>query len=880
MKRIYNILLMALVAQAALAATLFPSRNDFRDETIYFVMTTRFYNGDPSNDTQCWDAQSYNVGDPAWRGDFKGLIEKLDYIKALGFTAIWITPVVENASGYDYHGYHAHNFSKVDKRLESNDVTFQSLIDAAHARGMKIILDIVLNHTGNFGEGNLCPLFNRDWTADQSNIDACMKPITQKDGGRLPDNYLDLAGGAQYSARLAQMKNTDGQNRDVNNYWHHFGNFNWDDDTRWWAQIAGDCVDLNTENAYVTNYLIRCYGEFIKMGVDGFRIDTSGHISRLTFNNAFIPQFNDLAEEYKAKRNGGPFFMFGEVCARDRNVTYRNRKNLSPYYYTWKETTTYAWDNSETSWNGLVVAEGGKGNHTNVTSVDAQGTRDANEQNLPNSTNAFLNGNAYHQPDYSQYSGFSVIDFPMHWNFRTAAEAYSVKYGDKYYNDASYNVVYVDSHDYAPDGAPEGTRFNQDESVWAENLSLMFTFRGIPCVYYGSEIQFKKGCVIDKGPNIALKETGRAYFGGYITGKANVTDFAEYNQATGNMGQTLKHPLALHIQRLNLIRMAVPALRKGQYSTSGCSGSFAFKRRYTDATTDSYALITISGNATFTGIENGTYIDCVTGDKKTVTNGTLTTSGCTNKGNLRVYVLSTNLTPAPGKIGSDGKYAYTTTAVAGSYPTYDGKEEELDDRFGAGGPSGGGGEPVDPCLETDDERVVFFTKSSDFGANIKVYMWIRGTSTALVGSWPGKSATAMGGGTYKFTIPEEVTGDESKWMIIWNDGGGNQTKDLTFTMHAHYTGTNKSTIEQTSIVTTLCNDTVSDILDLPIVKDNLTFYCEHGMLYISSDSEQDLHFYSVDGRMIRAFRVQKGTNIVADFPKGIYICNQQKLVVY
>ena len=370
MKRKTFLLLSVLLCSIGLQATAFPSRTDFRDESIYFVMTTRFYNGDPSNDTQCWDAQQYNVGDPAWRGDFKGLIKQMDYIKALGFTAIWITPIVTNGSGYDYHGYHAMNFSEVDKRYESEDVLFQDVIDAAHARGMKIILDIVLNHTGNFGEENLCKLFTRDWDADQSQIDECMVPYTQKDGGKLPDDYLSLAGGLQYAARLAQMKNTDGNNNDKNNYWHHFGSFNWDDDTRWWAQIAGDCVDLNTENQYVANYLVRCYGEFIKMGVDGFRIDTSGHISRLTFNKNFIPQFEALAEEYKAKRNGGDFFMFGYVRARYRNVTYRGKDNMSPYFYTWKETKDYAWDTSETSWNGIVVPDGSKGTHTNVTSVD------------------------------------------------------------------------------------------------------------------------------------------------------------------------------------------------------------------------------------------------------------------------------------------------------------------------------------------------------------------------------------------------------------------------------------------------------------------------------------------------------------------------------
>ena len=798
-KRFFGILAACFMFMTATAATSFPSRTDFRDESIYFVMTTRFYNGDLQNDTQCWDAQNYNVGDPAWRGDFKGLIEKLDYIKALGFTAVWITPIVENASGYDYHGYHAHDMSKVDKRYESEDVKFQDLIDAAHAKGMKIILDIVLNHTGNFGEANLCKLFTRDWTKDQSMIDECMVPYTKKDGGKLPDNYLSLPGGEQYAKRLAEMKNTDGQNHDKNNYWHHYGNFNWDDDTRWWAQIAGDCVDLNTENQYVANYLVKCYGEFIKMGVDGFRIDTGGHISRLTFNKNFIPQFTALAEQHKDARNGGDFFMFAEVCSRDRNVTYRGQDRLSPYFYTWTEKKNYAWDTSETSWNNITVMEGGKGTHTNVTSVDQHAADYVGQySDGRTSQNALLNGNTYHTPDYSQYSGLSVIDFPMHWNFRSANEAWGVKGNDNRYNDATWNVVYVDSHDYAPDGAPESTRFDQSEETWAENLALMFTFRGIPCVYYGSEIQFKKGCVIDKGPNIALKETGRAYFGGYIKGEANVTDFAEYSNATGNIAQTLKHPLALHIQRLSKIRMAVPALRKGQYSTQGCNGSFAFKRRYTDATTDSYALVTISGGATFSGIENGTYVDCVTGDKKTVTNGSLTVS-CSGKGNLRVYVLSTTNTPAPGKIGVDGKYVYGTKD-AGSYPQWDGTQEELDDRFGAGGNGGNTnwGDPVEPCLASATERVVFFKGDQEWGTSVAVHIW-KG-STNLTGNWPGQRAEHLGGGTFKFVIPETMTGDGSDWQIIWNNnGGGKQTADLKFQMRGLYTAAGYQ-----SLVTKLC----------------------------------------------------------------------------
>nr|WP_233476235.1 hypothetical protein [Paenibacillus sonchi] len=101
-----------------------------------------------------------------------------------------------------------------------------------------------------------------------------------------------------------------------------------------------------------------------------------------------------------------------------------------------------------------------------------------------------------------------------------------------------------------------------------------------------------------------------------------------------------------------MIRRAVPALQKGQYSTENVSGNLAFKRRYTDSAKgiDSFALVTISGNATFTGIPNGTYVDAVTGDAKTVTNGTITLT-CSGKGNARVYVLN-----GKGGIGETGSY--------------------------------------------------------------------------------------------------------------------------------------------------------------------------------------------------------------------------------
>ena len=659
--------MLMLVSMQTMATDTFTSdRTDFRDESIYFMITTRFYDGDPKNNVLCWDNQAAQIEtkDPCWRGDFQGVIDKLDYIKALGFTAIWITPVVQNASGYDYHGYHAMDFQHVDCRYQSSDgksgdVMFQELIDKAHAKGIKIILDIVLNHTGNFGEEKLCKLFDRNTQLrNQAYIDACMTPTET-----LGSDYLTILPKDQYQRRLTMMKNMDGQNHDIHNYWHHYGQFGWDDPSRWWGQIAGDCVDLNTENDEVAKYLVDCYGQFIKMGVDGFRIDTSGHISRLTFNHQFVPQFAALGKQYENKRlNKAPFFMYGEVCTRGHEATYRGQANLSCYFYTWKsdESLMSQWDGSQSFWDAQVLPEGSG-------PIGPQALCGKESFGDKKSENAKMINGAWHEPDYSEASGFNVIDFPMHYSYNTASDAFRLSKEDELYNDATYNVVYIDSHDYSP-GPNDLNRFGGTDAQWAENLSLLFTFRGIPCIYYGSEVGFRRGVRIDPGPNGPLSETGRAYFGGYITGDVTATDFGEY-KATGNVAATLNHDVAQHLIRLNKIRQAVPALRKGQWTTDGCKATgkngIAFKR----ATKDCYALVALNGGATFTDCPAGTYTDVVTG--KTYTGSTIEVEAPSTQGQLRVLVKDWN----GGKIGEDGAFIYDTTAKSLDGQDYDGNEE-------------------------------------------------------------------------------------------------------------------------------------------------------------------------------------------------------------
>ncbi|MDQ0045741.1 glycosidase [Paenibacillus polymyxa] len=599
------------------------NKKDFREDTIYFVITSRFYDGDPSNNVHAWDdGKARNPdSDPAWRGDFKGLIQKLDYIKALGFSAIWITPVVQNASGYDYHGYHALNFAKVDPRYESAGASYQDLINAAHAKGLKVIQDIVVNHTGNFGEENLYPMFKKD----PAKPDTANNLVKTTD--KLPPNYDSMTPDQQYQARLALMK-TEGTN---NNIYHTEKSLSWESYTVQTGQIAGDCVDLNTENPAVNKYLIDTYNHYIDMGVDAFRVDTVKHVSRYIFNKYYIPAWKT--------RGGSDFYIFGEVATRYRDVWNSGIPAISTPFYTWKSAKSYPGD--------------GKNDYaSNKVSVEQEWADNSTTAGQPTSNNALLNGNTYHTPDYSMKSGMDVIDFPMHWAFKTAQEAFSMKGGDQYYNDATWNVTYVDSHDYAPDQAPENQRFAGTQDTWAENLDLMFTFRGIPAIFYGSEIEFQKGATIDTGPNAPLSKTGRAYFGDHMEGNVTVQDYGKYTNATGTLAESLNHPLAKHIRQLNLIRRAVPALQKGQYSTENVSGNLAFKRRYTDSAKgiDSFALVTISGNATFTGIPNGTYVDAVTGDSKTVTDGKITLT-CSGKGNARVYVLN-----GRGGIGETGTY--------------------------------------------------------------------------------------------------------------------------------------------------------------------------------------------------------------------------------
>ncbi|MFZ2990410.1 carbohydrate binding domain-containing protein, partial [Ideonella sp.] len=539
-----------------------PLGTDMREDSIYFVMTARFYDGDSSNNRGgAAHVTSGNAAnnDPMFRGDFKGLIQKLDYIKSLGFSAIWITPVVLNRSDYDYHGYHGWDFYRIDPRLESAGATYQDLINTAHAKGIKIIQDVVYNHSSRWGAKGLFtpkvfgvrdtqwswyydqpnPAFNYDGlsiepTSGKSYYNGDIWSTPEPAGNTcrnwgVPTGSFSKEGYKIYNCQWPNP--TSGMFAAT--YYHQCWIGNWEGEDSRSCWIHEDLADFNTESAPVQAFLKDVHNRFIDMGVDGFRVDTAVHIPRVMWNRHFLPEAHAHAQA-KFGAKGKHFYMVGEVGAFVNDKWNRGSPNHSAQFFTWKERATYSANDSQASLEQYNFEQ-------------AQGTG-----NQPTSANAFLNGNNYRTPDRSQFSGLNVIDMRMHMNFGDANNAYwNGKDSDDSYNDATYNMVYVDSHDYGPNKS--SSRYTGGTAAWAENMSLMWTFRGIPTLFYGSEVEFQAGKPIDCGPTCPLATTGRAYFGDKLEGSVTAADFGVVGSASGAVATTLSQPLVKHVQRLNQI---------------------------------------------------------------------------------------------------------------------------------------------------------------------------------------------------------------------------------------------------------------------------------------------------------------------------------------
>ncbi|MEM9341405.1 MAG: alpha-amylase family glycosyl hydrolase, partial [Bacteroidota bacterium] len=120
-------------------------------DVLYLITPDRFVNGDPTNDSVSGMIEEPNRTFKGGRhgGDIDGIINSLDYIKDMGFTAVWLNPVLENdMPEYSYHGYATTDFYKVDKRYGSNE-KYAEMIEKAHSKGIKVIMDMIVNHSGS-----------------------------------------------------------------------------------------------------------------------------------------------------------------------------------------------------------------------------------------------------------------------------------------------------------------------------------------------------------------------------------------------------------------------------------------------------------------------------------------------------------------------------------------------------------------------------------------------------------------------------------------------------------------------------------------------------------------------------------------------------------
>ncbi len=316
-------------------------RPGLSDQDFYFVMGDRFANGDPANDTGGLGSDPLVSGFDATRkgfyngGDLEGLREKLDYVQGLGTDAIWLTPIFKNKAvqledgpSAGYHGYWITDFTQVDPHLGSNqDLT--DLVDAAHARGMKVFFDIITNHTADvigYTEGDRTAYVSKDTSPYET---AGGQPFDDRDyAGTDSFPSLDPSTSFPYNPVLASDE-TDLKSpawlNDVTMY-HNRGNTTFTGEDSQYGDFFG-LDDLFTERPEVVDGMVDIYQAWVEgFGIDGFRIDTMKHV-----NDEFWQQFGPRMQSI-ARQDGNPdFFMFGEVALDGSDA---GAKSFTSHYTT------------------------------------------------------------------------------------------------------------------------------------------------------------------------------------------------------------------------------------------------------------------------------------------------------------------------------------------------------------------------------------------------------------------------------------------------------------------------------------------------------------------------------------------------------------------
>ncbi len=497
------------------------TREPFASQAVYFVVTDRFVNGDPSNDHRdqggahptfdipvpCPDKVDGNIG--YLGGDFKGVLDNAAYIRNLGFGAVWITPIIDNPDQAftgskpisctstltdrgktGYHGYWGVNFYTLDEHLPSKGLDFAAFTRGLHAADLKVVLDIVGNHgspawTMPVAQPQFGQIFDKDGRliADHQN---------------LPPQQLDPAHNPLH-AFYNNIGPVDGKNGSIFD-----GNL---------AELS----DFNEHNPAVMDYLVGAYLQWTAQGVDALRIDTIGWLPH--------PWWHAFVNRIRAEHPG--MFMFGEAFDYDASKI------------------------AEHTWPA----------NANVSVLD------------------FPLRGALSSVFGKEQKGFETLAEPLHLLDGPYANPYEL-------------MSFYDNHDMA--------RLDANDAGFIDAHNWLFTARGIPVIYYGSETGFMRSRAEHAG--------NRAYFG-----QERVNDAP-------------KSPIFAPLQRIAKLREATPALQRGLQVNERLQGDEAvFFRVLQQGDTAQTALVLLNKGDTARTFEvrrylqAGTWRDALGGDSQTVT---------------------------------------------------------------------------------------------------------------------------------------------------------------------------------------------------------------------------------------------------------------------
>jgi glycosidase len=534
-------LLGALAALLAPQAAPAAADADFRarapqDEVVYFLLPDRFANGDPANDRGGLSGERLATGfDPTDKGfyhggDLKGLSARLDYIQGLGATAVWVAPVLRNKPvqgrpGHEsagYHGYWITDFTHVDPHFGS-EADFRRLIEALHARGMKLYLDIVVNHTADVIRYRECPENDCPYRSHadypyQRRGGVHGEPINAGFQGddaahQTPENFArltrpDYAYTPYLPAGEEHAKVPAWLNDPI--YYHNRGNSTFSGESSTFGDFFG-LDDLMTENPRVLQGFIDIYGAWIDAyGIDGFRIDTAKHVNP-EFWQAFVPAM--LA---RARARGIPnFHIFGEV--------HSDTPDAAP----------------------LAL-------HTRVDKLPAVldfALRAALRASIAGSAGTDVLTHVFAEDELYEGGAATARQLPTFVsNHDQGRFAYFVRAARPHITDAELLQRVVLAH------------------------AMLFTLRGVPVVYYGDE----QGFVGEGGDQAARQDMFASQVASYnserLLGTGGSTAHDNFNP---------DHPLYRSIARLAALRQAHAALRSGVQrvrSDAPRAGLFAVSR--------------------------------------------------------------------------------------------------------------------------------------------------------------------------------------------------------------------------------------------------------------------------------------------------------------